>query len=91
MDKPVYAVVRYTFDAGQAVQVFLFSDLDEAVEWLENDWSDFYNRSLTDGLADEENCWHEEECAQVHWEDDYTIIWRITDIFERNMFLKETI
>lgn len=76
----IYAVVcDYTFDYDCRVK--LFADYEKAKEYLQKDWENTFNLELNESVLDMDECYHEDDYAQIKWgfDDNQIQSWKIVE------------
>ena len=65
-----FAVVRTT-NFSDECEITLYDTYDEAKDGLQNLWQDYYNEEIAENgnALSEDECFHEDEYAQVKWLD----------------------
>lgn len=59
-------VINYSFDPEVDVEVF--KKYEDAAEYLQKAWEDYYNAELALGsILVEDECYHEDDFAQLKW------------------------
>ena len=73
-----YVIMSHNFDAQTCI--YEFEEYDKAIAFLHWDWENYYNEELSEGSGlDEEECYHEDEYAQVKWEDGCQTEWNLVE------------
>ena len=88
----MYGVIKTNNFDFEDIELNVFDTEEEAVEFLENDWQQYYNIELEESMIPvlKEQCYHEDDFAKVEWENGDQTYWNLIFAYKHKQKNEET-